>query len=78
MSEIVSTLQCAQAAIEAYTAVSGSHGGVSWDLVDLVADLMHFAQARDLDPVTILENAQRHFSAESELAEGISKVTLHP
>jgi hypothetical protein len=78
MDDILATLQCAQAAIEAYTSLSGSHGGVNWDLVDLVTDLMHFARARDLDPVTIIDQAQQHFSLETDAAQGIGKTTLDP
>jgi hypothetical protein len=76
MDDILTTLQCAQAAVEAYTSVSGSHGSVSWELVDLVTDLMHFARAGDLDPVTIIRQAQQHFTAETEAAQRVVKTLL--
>jgi hypothetical protein len=73
MDNIVTAFQCARAAVEAYTVASGPHAITSRDIVDLVTDLMHFAQAWDLDPATIISQAQEHFSVESGLAQNLAK-----
>jgi hypothetical protein len=65
MDDLVAALQCAQAAVEAYAELSGAHGGATCDLVDLLTDLMHFARDRDLDPLSIIIQAQEHFSREA-------------
>jgi hypothetical protein len=74
MDNIVTAFQCAQVAVEAYTDASGSHAITSRDIVDLVTDLMHFAQAWDLEPASIIAQAQEHFSVESALARNLAKV----
>jgi hypothetical protein len=65
MDDLCAALQCAQAAVEAYTELSGAHGGAACDLVDLLTDLMHVARDRDLDPLSIIIQAQEHFSREA-------------
>jgi hypothetical protein len=65
MDHLLAALQHAEAAVEAYTELSGAHGGAGCDLVDLVTDLLHFARDRDLDPLSIIIQAQEHFSSEA-------------
>jgi hypothetical protein len=78
MDDILTMLECAQAAVETYTSLSGYHGGDVCDIIDLVADLMHFAKHHDLDPISIISQAQQHFSAEAAPAQDTKATVLRP
>ena len=54
----------AETALEAFTEARGADES-EMDIIDLVADLMHYAKSKHYDPQSILDSATMHFEAES-------------
>ena len=73
--------------VEAYVDMVGDAGDAETNLGDLLADLMHYAEERDIDWDLALGKAERHFSFEhddldqelqNELADGLDNEAAPP
>lgn len=59
----------AEAALDAYRQRHGSSGRCRCDIIDLMTDLLLYAQEQGLDPSSLAETADQHFKAEIGLAD---------
>ena len=66
MKRMMAGVEAAQAALQAYVELNGSTGISKCDVVDLVADLLHFVENQGLDASDVLSKAGRHFQAETQ------------
>jgi hypothetical protein len=66
MKHILGGVEPARAALETYARLSGPTGPCQCEIVDLIADLLHLAESRGLDPSDVLSKADRHFQAETK------------
>jgi hypothetical protein len=58
--------ESARAALDAYLHLQGSSGERQFEIIDLVADLLHLAAYEGLDTRAISTKAELHFQAETE------------
>jgi hypothetical protein len=56
--------ESARAALLAYLSRQGSTGQREFEIVDLVADLLHLARDEGIDPQTVTARAELHYRAE--------------
>lgn len=54
----------AQYALMKYREIRGAAGTTESDITDLIADLLHYAHAEDIDTESTLETAAVHYQAE--------------
>jgi hypothetical protein len=61
--------ESARVALLAYLSRQGSTGQREFEIVDLVADLLHLARDEGIDPETVTARAELHYRAELAFAE---------
>ena len=65
MPDLSSRLEYAEAAVRTYVSLNGSNGRMDCDIIDLVTDLLHLAEIKGADPMSITRAANLHLKAES-------------
>jgi hypothetical protein len=66
MKRMLAGVEASRAALEAYVGLNGSTGVCECDVVDLIADLLHFLESQGSDTSDVLSKAGRHFQAETQ------------
>jgi hypothetical protein len=66
MKRMLAGVEAARTALNAYVGMNGSTGTCECDVVDLVADLLHFVESQGVDSSGVLSKAGRHFEAETQ------------
>ena len=65
-------MAAAETAVKAYEKRLGEEGARAEDeqIIDLITDLLHFAESKGLDPQKLADQAADHYEDESEESDG--------